>query len=64
MCMQKYMMDRIHQSIFAVPPAGADADGSGGGDSGTGKRRENEVKQEAVAGERGRDRDISRQLDR
>jgi hypothetical protein len=58
------MMDRIHQSILAVPPAGADAGGSGGGDSGTGRRRENEVKQEAVAGERARDHNISRQLDR
>jgi len=57
-------MDRIHQSILAVPPAGADAGSSGGGDRGTGRRRENEAKQEAVAGERAKDHNISRQLDR
>ena len=64
LCTQKYMMDRIHQSILAVPPAGADAGSSGGGDRGTGRRRENEAKQEAVAGERAKDHNISRQLDR
>ena len=58
------MMDRIHQSILAVPPAGADAGSSGGGDGGIGRRRENEAQQEAVAGERARDHNISTQLDR
>jgi hypothetical protein len=42
-------MDRIHQSILAVLPAGADAGGSGGRDCGTGRRRENEVKQEQLS---------------
>jgi hypothetical protein len=57
-------MDRIHQSLLAVPPAGAGAGSSGGGDGGIGRRRENEAQQEAVAGERARDHNISTQLDR